>query len=77
MRCLEAYFNLGNTCWEKVVQVVADYPFCNIWLAKTIADENGIDYSIIAKTVTRNMMYLIIIIVFIVLIFCIIMSAYL
>ena len=47
--CLEAYFNLGNTCWEKVVLVVADYPFRNVRLAKKIADENGLDYSSIAK----------------------------
>jgi len=49
-RCLEAYFNSNkNACWETVVQVVAGHPFYNRRLAEKIADENGIDYSSIAK----------------------------
>ena len=41
-RCLKAYLNMGSVCWEKVVKVVADYPFYNL---KTIAVTCGIDYS--------------------------------
>ena len=49
-RCLEAYINNNkNACWETVVKVVADHPFYNRRLAEKIADENGIDYSSIAK----------------------------
>ena len=49
-RCLEAYFNNNkNACWETVAQVVAGHPFYNGRLAEKIADENGIDYSSIAK----------------------------
>ena len=44
-RCLEAYLNMGNSCWEQVVKVVADYPFYNLRLAKKIAATHGIDYS--------------------------------
>ena len=44
-RCLEAYLNMGNACWEQVVKVVADYPFYNLRLAKEIAATHGIDYS--------------------------------
>ena len=44
-RCLEAYLNMGNACWEQVVKVVANYPFYNLRLAKEIADTHGIDYS--------------------------------
>ena len=44
-RCLEAYLNMGNACWEQVVKVVADYPFYNLKLAKEIAATHGIDYS--------------------------------
>ena len=43
-RCLEAYLNMGNACWEQVVKVVADYPFYNFRLAKEIAATHGIDY---------------------------------
>ena len=44
-RCLEAYLNMGNACWEQVVKVVADNPFYNLTLAKEIAATHGIDYS--------------------------------
>ena len=48
-RCLEAYLNTGKACWEKVVQVVGDYPFDNRKLAKEIADDYSVDYSSIFK----------------------------
>jgi len=44
-RCLEAYLNTGNACWETVVEVVADVPFYNKRVAKEIADKYGVDYS--------------------------------
>ena len=44
-RCLDAYLNMGDACWEHVVKVVADYPFYNFRLAKEIAATHGIDYS--------------------------------
>ena len=45
-RCLETYLNMGNTCWEQVVKVVADYPFYNLRLDMEIAaTHHGIDYS--------------------------------
>ena len=46
-RCLEAYLNMGNACWEQVVKVVAEYPynFYNLRLAKEIVPTHGIDYS--------------------------------
>ena len=44
-RCLDAYLNMGDACWEHVVKVVADYPFYNFRLAKEIAAAHGIDYS--------------------------------
>ena len=43
-RCLEAYLNMGNSCWEQVVKVVAEYPY-NLRFAKEIAATHGIDYS--------------------------------
>ena len=39
--CLEAYFDSGKACWEKVVKVVADYPFHNKRLANEIASTYG------------------------------------
>ena len=46
-KCLEAYINLGEACWEQVVNVVADHPFCNTGLAKDIACDHihGVGYS--------------------------------
>ena len=44
-RCLEAYINTGNACWEHVVKVVDDYPFYNARLAKEIAVMHGVGYS--------------------------------
>ena len=44
-RCLDAYLNMRDVCWEHVVKVVADCPFYNFRLAKEIAAAHGIDYS--------------------------------
>ena len=44
-RCLEAYVDTGEACWEKVVEVVADYPFYNGRLAREIAGKHGVHYS--------------------------------
>ena len=45
--CLEAYINLGEACWEQVVNVVVDHPFYNTVLAKDIARDHihGVGYS--------------------------------
>lgn len=46
-RCLEAYINTGKACWEKVVEVVADYPFYNARIAGQIKaqyDLHGVGY---------------------------------
>ena len=40
--CLDAFYSLDSACWEKVVAVVAGYPFENERLAKQIADRHGI-----------------------------------
>ena len=50
-QCLEAYIDLGNACWETVVQVLADYPFYKKRLAKEIADYYiyGVDYSSVVE----------------------------
>ena len=48
-RCLEAYLDTGKACWEKVVKVLADYPFNNARLANNIAHMQHIDYSTIVK----------------------------
>ena len=48
-RCLEAYLNTGEACWEKVVEVVADHPFYNKKLARKIATDHGVDYSSVIK----------------------------
>lgn len=46
-KCLEAYINLGEACWEQVVNVVADHHFYNTGLAKDIACDHihGVGYS--------------------------------
>lgn len=44
-RCLEAYINTGKACWEKVVEVVADYPFSNARIAKQIKAHYDVGYS--------------------------------
>jgi len=36
-RCLAAYVDQGNACWEKVIEVVAGYPFYMNLLAAQIA----------------------------------------
>ena len=38
-RCLAAYFDQGKACWEKVIEVVAGYPFYRKNLAKQIAEK--------------------------------------
>ena len=38
-RCLEAYLNTDNACWEQLVKVVADHPFYNEKLSKKIANK--------------------------------------
>ena len=43
-RCLEAYINTGNACWETVVRVVASHPIQNPRVAMEIAAEHGLDY---------------------------------
>ena len=40
--CLAAYFDQGNACWEKVIEVVSDYPFYNIRLAADIDEKYGV-----------------------------------
>ena len=42
--CLSAYFDQGNACWEKVIEVVADHPFHNKRLAKQIAKKYGVTW---------------------------------
>ena len=44
-RCLEAYIDTDEACWEQVVEVVADNPFYNRKLARKIADKHGVHYS--------------------------------
>ena len=48
-RCLEAYLNTGRACWEQVVKVVADHPFYNAKLARSIAHTQHIDCSTIVR----------------------------
>ena len=43
-RCLAAYVDQGNACWDKVVEVVAGYPFYKKKLAKQIADKYGVTW---------------------------------
>ena len=40
--CLQAYIDSREACWEKVVKVVANYPFNNKRLAKDIASKYGV-----------------------------------
>ena len=44
--CLDAFYKLGDVCWEQVVEVVSGYPFENKRLAGKIADRRGIEYSV-------------------------------
>ena len=44
-RCLEAYIDTDEACWEQVVEVIADHPFRNKRLARQIADKHGVHYS--------------------------------
>ena len=34
--CLQAYFDTGEACWEKVVRAIINYPINNKRLAKEI-----------------------------------------
>ena len=43
-RCLAAYVDQGNACWEKVIKVVAGYPFYKKKLAMQIADNYGVTW---------------------------------
>ena len=42
-RCLAAYIDQGNACWEKVIEVVAGYPFYKKRLATQVAKKYGIE----------------------------------
>lgn len=53
-KCLEAYLNLGNACWETVVRVVADHPFDNKMLAKKIAAKYGVDYQTVVQLILQT-----------------------
>ena len=44
-RCLEAYYNTGKACWERVVKVVAEFPIQIKKIAEQIAHDHGIHYS--------------------------------
>ena len=44
LRCLAAYFDQENACWEKVVEVVAGDPFYKTKLAKQIAEKYGVTW---------------------------------
>lgn len=44
-RCLQAYLDTDEACWEEVVEVVADYPFYKRKLAREIADNHGVHFS--------------------------------
>jgi len=41
-KCLSAYIDQGNACWEKVIEVVAGYPFYKKNLASQIAEKYGV-----------------------------------
>ena len=41
-KCLAAYFDQGKACWERVIEVVAGYPFYKKKLAKQIAKKYGV-----------------------------------
>ena len=41
-RCLAAYVDQGNACWEKVIEVVRGYPFYKNSLATQIAEKYGV-----------------------------------
>ena len=43
-RCLAAYVDQENACWDKVVEVVAGYPFFKKKLAKQIADKYDVSW---------------------------------
>ena len=42
-KCLAAYFDQGEACWEKVIKVVAGYPFYKKKLAIQIAEKYGVN----------------------------------
>ena len=43
-RCLAAYFDQGKACWERVIEVVAGYPFYKKKLAMQIANKYGVTW---------------------------------
>ena len=43
-KCLAAYFDQGEACWEKVIEVVAGHPFYNKKLATQIAQKYGVSW---------------------------------
>ena len=43
-RCLQAFLDQGDPCWEAVVGVVAVHPFHNRRLAKRISEDYGVDW---------------------------------
>ena len=43
--CLDIFADSDNACWEKVIKVVAHYPFENVRLATQIAKKHNIDFS--------------------------------
>ena len=42
-KCLAAYIDQGKACWEKVIEVVAGYPFYKKKLATQIAQKFGVN----------------------------------
>lgn len=42
LKCLRAYLDLGQGCWEQVVQVLCESPFYKKRLGKKIADMYGV-----------------------------------
>ena len=43
-KCLATYFDRGEACWEKVIEVVAGYPFYNKKLVTRIAQKYGVTW---------------------------------
>ena len=41
-KCLSAYIDQGKACWERVIEVVAGYPFYKKNLASKIAEKYGV-----------------------------------
>ena len=43
-KCLSAYIDQGEACWEKVIEVIAGHPFYNKNLASQIAKKYGVSW---------------------------------